>query len=117
MNIRSRLKRIEDRMPDGGGRPYLDIWDLSDEQWAELAAWAVGETEEVPDFWPSEERAACLRRQGYSVETRQELRGFCEMLTDIHRKRQEAGIGLDYESIGIDPNHAQVCFHTGNGRR
>jgi hypothetical protein len=103
MNIRSRLNRIEDMMPDGGGRCYLDIWSLSDEQWAKLAAWAMGETEEVPDFWPSDEQAAHLRNQGYHVETRQELRDVCEMLIDSHRKKIEAGSGLDYESIGIKP--------------
>ncbi len=103
MNMRSRLNRIEDMMPDGDGRSYLDIWTLPNEQWAKLAAWAMGETEEVPDFWPSEEQAARLRKQGYSVETRQELRGLCERLTDTHRNQVEAGTGLDCESIGIDP--------------
>ena len=101
MNIRSRLNRIEDKMPDGDGRCYVDIWSLTDAQWTELAAWAMGETETIPYVWPSEEEAAEARRREYTVQTRQELREICEMFIEIHRKCEAVPSGIDYESIGI----------------
>jgi len=98
MNIESRIRKIEKALtPCGKGRYFLDIWvDLSNEQWAQLAEWAMGNTDKHPDFWPSEEHAIELRQQGYSVQTRDELREIYEMIIETNKRAMEVGDGIDY---------------------
>lgn len=87
--------------PRGKGRCFLNIWDdLSETQWDELGLWALGYTDERPDFWPSEERASELKQQGYSVQTRDELREIYEMVIESNKRAMEVGLsGLDWRSI------------------
>jgi len=101
MNIENRIRKIEKVLtPCGKGRCFLNIWDdLSNEQWAELAEWAMGDTDKRPDFWPSEEHAIELKQQGYSVQTRDELREIYEMLIETNKRAMEAGDGIDWKSI------------------
>ena len=99
-SIRNRIEKIEKELtPCVKGRCYVDIWMLPEEQWAKLAKWALGNTDKCPDFWPSEERAVELRQQGYTIETRDELREIVDMCTEYNKKASEAGDGIDWESI------------------
>ena len=96
MNIENRIRKIEKALtPCGKGRCFLNIWDdLSEMQWDELAKWALGITDKRPDFWPSEEHAIELRQQGYSVQTRDELREIYEMVIEGNKRAMEAGDGI-----------------------
>ena len=101
MNIENRIGKIEKALtPCGKGRCFLNIWDdLSETQWDELAKWALGITDKRPDFWPSEERAIELRQQGYSVQTRDELREIYEMVIEANKRAMEVEDGIDWRSI------------------
>ena len=109
MNIENRIRKIEKALtPCGNGRCFINIWDgLSKEQWDELGLWALGYTDERPDFWPSEEHAIELRQQSYSVQTRDELRETFEICIESNKRAMEAGDGLDWRSIN-GPNHKAV---------
>jgi hypothetical protein len=99
-SIETRLKKIEKELnPCVKGRHYVDIWILPEEQWDELAEWALGDTDKRPDFWPSEKRAIELRQHGYTIKTRDELREIIERCLMLNQKANEAEDGIDWESI------------------
>jgi hypothetical protein len=99
-SIRNRIDKIEKALnPCVKGRCYIDIWMLPEEQWAKLAEWALGNTGERPDFWPSEERAVELRQQSYTIDTRDELREIVDSCIDFNQKAGEVGDGIDWRSI------------------
>ena len=99
-SIRNRIEKIEKELnPCVKSRCYIDIWALPIEQLAELAEWALGNTDKRPDFWPSEERTVELRQQGYIIETRDELRENVDISIESNRKASEAGDGIDWGSI------------------
>jgi hypothetical protein len=101
-NLSRRVDQIEKRLePDGGGKLYPNIWDgRFAGKWPELAEWAMGHTDERPDFWPSEEQATELRRRGYVVESREQLRETFEMLLDLNRKRKKALARMGFGPVG-----------------
>ena len=110
MSIEDRIRKIEKALtPFGAGRCYVDIWSLPAEQWAQLAEWALGNTDNRPDFRPSEEQTIELRQQGYVVETRDELRETFEMVIEANKRAREVGLsGLDWRSIeGPDYRNGQ----------
>lgn len=99
-SIESRIEKIEKVLNTCvKGRCYVDIWTLSDERCAELAEWALGNTDKCPDFWPSEERAVELRKHGYIIETRNGIHKIVEDCIELNQKAAKAGDGIDWQSI------------------
>lgn len=118
-SIKHRIQKMEQFLgAEAKGRRYLDVWDESIiEHWPELATWALGYTDDRPDFWPSDEQAAGLRRRGYLVETREELREMFEDLLDLRRRHVEVGVQLglcaaDDETTGTEIERVKEWIRT-----
>ena len=92
MSIKGRITKLEKNLfPNVKGKAFLNIWDdLSENEWRELNLWALGETDQRPDFWPSDEQAIEIRQQGYFLQTKDELRETFERNIEANKKAMEA---------------------------